>query len=208
MFTWNYIPWNINYFLLPLTSNFKNQQKNLLLSMKKLIAFAGSNSSDSINKLLVSYAASLVKDVQTTVLDLNDFELPIYGKDLEAKNGIPKHAIDFYNHIKESDGIILSLAENNGAYTVAFKNLFDWISRHDAKLFLKKPMLLMATSSGGRGGIGVLEMAESRFPYHDGNVVATFSLPLFLEKFKDGKITDPQFDDKLKEAVNEFQKHL
>ena len=57
--------------------------------MKKIIAFAGSNSKQSINKQLATYAASLVENVEVTVLDLNDFELPLYGMDYENEHGIP-----------------------------------------------------------------------------------------------------------------------
>ena len=45
--------------------------------MKSIIAFAGSNSKQSINKQLAIYASSLVKDTSVSILDLNDFELPI-----------------------------------------------------------------------------------------------------------------------------------
>ncbi|MEO5788058.1 NAD(P)H-dependent oxidoreductase [Gelidibacter sp.] len=176
--------------------------------MKKILAFGGSNSSDSINKELANYAASLVEDAQVTLLDLNDFDLPIYSKDLEAKSGIPENAKKFHQYIKETDGIVLSLAENNGAYSSAFKNLFDWMSRHESKLFMGKPMLLMATSTGRKGAAYVLAMAHSRFPYHDAKIVAEFSLPLFHDKFADGKITDMQFDDELKDAVKLFQNQL
>ena len=176
--------------------------------MKNILAFAGSNSSDSINKSLVTYAANLVKEAKVTILDLNDFDLPMYSKDLEEKDGIPENAINFLMHIKDSDGIVISLAEYNGAYTSVFKNLLDWMSRHEAKLFMGKPMLLMATSTGGRGGASVLAMAHSRFPYHDAKIVAEFSLPLFQDKFADGKISDIQFDDELKDAVELFQKQL
>ena len=176
--------------------------------MKHIIAFAGSNSSDSINKQLATYASSLVKNVKVTILDLNDFDLPMYSKDLEAKNGIPENAKKFHKYISETDGIVVSLAENNGAYTAVFKNLFDWMSRYVQKTFMGKPMLLMATSTGGRGGACVLEMAHSRFPYHEAKIAAEFTLPLFKEKFADGKIIDLDFDSKLKEAVELFQKQL
>ncbi|MEZ4803033.1 MAG: NAD(P)H-dependent oxidoreductase [Gelidibacter sp.] len=176
--------------------------------MKHILTFAGSNSSDSINKQLAMYAAGLVKEAKVTVLDLNDFDLPIYSKDLEAKKGIPENAKKFHNHIREAEGLVISLAENNGAYSAVFKNLFDWMSRYEQKVFLGKPMLLMATSPGGRGGASVLAMAKDRFPRHDAKIVAEFSLPLFNDKFSNGKITDSDFDKTLKEAVQQFQKEL
>lgn len=174
--------------------------------MKKIIAFAGSNSKNSINKQLAVYASTLLEDVEVTILDVNDFELPLYGIDIENEQGIPELAHQFVNHIKASDGIILSLAEHNGAYTTAFKNVFDWISRVEQKCFCNKPMLLMATSPGGRGGLGVLEIAKDRFPRHDANIIDTFSLPFFSKNFENGKITDNDFNQELKTKATEFLK--
>ena len=176
--------------------------------MKKIIAFAGSNSKKSINKKLVLFATSLLNDVSVTVLDLNDFNLPLYGVDIENEYKIPSDAHKFLNLIKESDGIVLSLAEHNGAYTVAFKNLFDWLSRIESKLFFNKPMLLMATSPGARGGASVLDIAKNRFPYHNANIVETFSLPFFANHFNEGKITNTDFLEQLNKSINKFTKSL
>lgn len=176
--------------------------------MKKIIAFAGSNSSDSINKQLVVYTASLVDDTETTILDLNDFDLPMYSKDLESTEGIPENANKFLDVLKGGDGIIISLAEYNGAYTSVFKNLFDWLSRTEQKNWLGKPMLLMATSPGARGGQSVLAIASDRFPRHDAEIVAKFSLPNFNDNFKDGKITNQELNNQLKEQIETFQNSL
>jgi chromate reductase, NAD(P)H dehydrogenase (quinone) len=176
--------------------------------MKNIIAFAGSNSKVSINKQLAVYAASLVDDVNVTVLDLNDYSLPLYGMDLENEKGFPENAHKFLDLLKNTDGIILSLAEHNGAYSTVFKNLFDWLTRIDGKMFFNKPMLLMATSPGGRGGLTVLEIAKGRFPFHDANIVEDFSLPFFGNNFSDGKITNEDFDGQLKNAVQQFKKAL
>ncbi|GAB5563133.1 MAG: NAD(P)H-dependent oxidoreductase [Winogradskyella sp.] len=176
--------------------------------MKKVIAFAGSNSKNSINKQLATYAASLVEGAELTVLDLNDFELPLYGIDYEQEHGIPKNAQKFLDYIKSSDGIVLSLAEHNGAYATVFKNIFDWMSRIDGKLWSEKPMLLMATSPGARGGATVLEVAKGRFPYMGGNIVATFSLPSFGQNFSEGKITNEELNNALLGGVKQFETSL
>mgnify|MGYP000999217600 CR=1 FL=1 len=70
--------------------------------MKNIIAFAGSNSKASINKQLVRYTAKNLQNVETAVLDLNDFELPLYGIDYEMEYGIPKAAHSFLEYIKSS----------------------------------------------------------------------------------------------------------
>ncbi len=182
--------------------------QQIIISMKQIIAFAGSKSKSSINKQLAEYTASLVGDVEVIKLDLNDFEMPIYGVDYEAEFGIPENAQKFLDHIKSSDGIILSLAEHNGAYTVAFKNAFDWMSRIDGKLWSDKPMLLMATSPGGRGGVTVLEIAKGRFPFMGGNIVGDFSLPSFGTNFQNGKIINEDLNTQLSEVVSQFKNSL
>ncbi|MEQ3664667.1 MULTISPECIES: NADPH-dependent FMN reductase [unclassified Olleya] len=176
--------------------------------MKNIIAFGASNSKTSINKQLATYASSLLKNTEVEVLDLNDFDVPTYSVDLEGKSGIPDNAQQLLNKIIASDGLIISLAEHNGAYTAIFKSLFDWMSRIDVKLFKQKPMLLMSTSPGARGGQSVFEIAENRFPIHDANIVAKFSLPSFNDNFKEDKIVDADLKTSLLEAVNTLAERL
>lgn len=176
--------------------------------MKNIIAFAGSNSKNSINNQLATYAATLVENVKVDVLNLNDFELPLYGIDYEIDHGIPDNAHKFLEAIKSTDGIVLSLAEHNGAYSTVFKNLFDWMSRIDGKLWSDKPMLLMATSPGGRGGETVLDIAKGRFAYMGGNIIEDFSFPSFNDNFSEGKITNEDLNSDLKNKVASFQKEL
>lgn len=172
--------------------------------MKKILAFGASNSSDSINKQLASYAAKQFKNATVELLDLNDYEMPIYSKDREKKDGIPQLAHDFYQKIGDSDLVLISFAENNGAYTTAYKNILDWMSRINGKTFQEKPMLLLATSPGARGGSAVLDIAVKRMPYQGGSVKGSFSLPSFNENFKDGKITNDTLDRDLKKIIEEL----
>ncbi|MDW5289574.1 NAD(P)H-dependent oxidoreductase [Formosa sp. PL04] len=176
--------------------------------MKNIIVFAGSSSKQSINKQLASYASSLAENTKSTILDLNDFNVPLYSVDLEAESGFPEHAKRMVEEIKNTDGIIISLAEHNGAYASVFKNLFDWMSRIEPKTFQSKPMFLMATSPGARGGASVLAMAKDRFPRHDANIVSTFSLPSFYENFSEGKINNPELNVQLLKEVKQFEAHL
>jgi len=173
--------------------------------MKKIIAFAGSNSKNSINKQLAEYAADQMNDAEIDVLDLNDFELPLYGIDYEMEHGIPTNAQSFLDLIKSANGIILSLAEHNGAYATVFKNIFDWMSRIDGKLWSNVPMLLMATSPGGRGGATVLNLAKGRFPHMGGNIVADFSLPSFGQNFSEEGIVDASLRNDFTKAIGDLQ---
>ena len=80
----------------------------------KIVAFGASNSKKSINKLFAEYISQQLTGVETTILDLNNFELPVYSIDLERESGIPVNALRFSQLIKESDAIIISLAEYTG----------------------------------------------------------------------------------------------
>ena len=133
--------------------------------MKKIITLAGSNSKKSINKQLAEYTASLMQDVEVLNLDLNDYQLPLYSIDVENDNGFPADLLVLDEIIENTDGIILSLAEHNGAYSAVFKNAFDWLSRINGKVWKNKPMLLLSTSPGARGGQSVMDLALSRFPH-------------------------------------------
>lgn len=176
--------------------------------MKKVIVLAGSNSSTSINKQLATYAAGLLQNAELNILDLNDFNVPMFGVDLESEAGIPENAKKLNDLIEQTDGFVLSLAEHNGSFAAVFKNLFDWMSRIEGKVWRNKPMLLMATSPGGRGGAGVLESALSRYPHQGGNIVADFLLPSFFDNFKDGKIQNAELDASLKQKVSKLDKAL
>lgn len=153
----------------------------------KVIAFGASTSRNSINKQLAAYAAKVLAEKQVNieieVLDLNDFELPLFSQDKEQELGQPEAAKQFFNKLGASDAIIISFAEHNGSYTAAYKNIFDWASRIDQKVFQEKPMLLLSTSPGPGGAGSVLAAATGSAPYFAGDVKASLSVPSFFDNF-------------------------
>lgn len=171
----------------------------------KILAISGSNSEVSINTQLLKCATSLFEgDHEIEIVDMNPFEMPIYKHEREVAGGIPHEAKDFAAKIDEANLLLVSLGEHNGTYATSFKNVFDWVSRiKDRTVFAEKPMLLMSTSPGGRGGAGVLEASSKRFPYHGGTIVDTYSLPFFYDKFDASQlvITDEEKATELKEKI-------
>jgi NAD(P)H-dependent FMN reductase len=168
----------------------------------KVLAFGASNSKNSINQKLAIYAAGLIPGAKITKLDLNDFEMPIFGVDKEKPGVGQEKAQTFLKMISDNDLLVISLAEHNGSYSAAFKNILDWASRINGKVFQDKPMLLLATSPGARGGASVLEAAKFRFPFMGGNIKGFFSLPEFDKNFKEGQgISNPELNEKLKSII-------
>lgn len=176
---------------------------------KRILAFGASNSTTSINKALVTYAANQVPNAEVDLIDLNDFEMPIYSLDREKESGIHPLAIAFKNRIKEADGLVISFAEYNGAYSSAFKNIFDWISRIERNTWDNKPAFLLATSPGGRGGKSVLAAATARFEHSNDNITVSFSLPSFNQNFsREEGITNPELKAAFDEQVQKFAEAL
>ena len=174
----------------------------------KVLAFAASSSSQSINKKLATYVTTLIQDCENDIeiLDLNDYELPIFSEDKEKQLGHPQLAHDFFNKITDSDALIISFAEHNGNYSAAYKNIFDWVSRIDAKVFQNKPMLLLATSPGAGGAANVLALANSSAPHFKGDVKDSVSVPSFYKNYDNDtkSINNPEINQRLIQAVDKL----
>lgn len=173
----------------------------------KILAFAASNSRHSINKALVGYAATLLEHHEVEILDINDYEMPIYSSDLEEAHGVPDAAKEFLNRIAQADALLISFAEHNGNYTVAYKNLFDWASRINPKVYQSKPMVMFSTSPGPGGASSVLTLARNSSQYFDGNVLASLSIGSFYDNFDldRGELTNKELVAELQSTLASFQ---
>lgn len=180
--------------------------------MKKILTLAASTSSTSINAKLVAFASlqlSELSTIEVISLNLKDYDMPLFCEDRKKESGVPAPAQKFKKLISECDALLISFAEHNGTYTAAFKNLLDWTSVLEGSMWQEKPMCLLATSPGGRGGKGVLQAASDRFPRMGGKVLASFSLPSFKDHFEEGLgITDEKLAQQLAEVLNSFNDQL
>ena len=176
--------------------------------MKKVVAIGGSNSKNSINRTLAAYVANQLDNVDVTVVDLNDYSIPLYGIDIENEDGIPKDVGRLNDLLQSADGFVVSLAEHNGAYAAAFKSVYDWLSRIDTNIWKDKPMFLMATSPGARGGASVLQAAMATFPRMGAEVVASFSLPSFQTNFSETGISNEDLQNDLNKKISLYQNSL
>ena len=177
--------------------------------MNKIIAFGASSSKNSINKKLASFVANKITTQEVIILDLNDFEMPIYSEDREKKGGIPDKALKFKKLISETDGIVISLAEHNGNYTAAFKNIYDWISVVEKVVWNNKPLFLLAASEGSNGGKNVLQIAVSRFSRQSDVEIPVFSLPNFSDNFSDLEgILDKALNEEFETQVINFKNQI
>lgn len=178
----------------------------------KILAFAASNSSTSINKQFVSSVSRYYKEIddEIEIIDLRDYAAPLFSPDLEREKGTPAEALAFAEKIDCTDFILISYAEHNGNYSAAYKNITDWVSRiKGRKLFNGKPVFLMATSNGARGGQSVLSIASQRLPWDGAEVLETFSLPEFSKNFEEGKgVVNPLLRSQLEAKVRKTKRMM
>ena len=178
--------------------------------MKKILAFSGSNSSTSINSKLLEYTLGLITNHEINNVDIRDYDMPIYGLDLEAKDGIPQKAHSFAKLLADCDGIVFACPEYNGFMPTAMKNIIDWVSRTSRPIFQNKPMLIMSTSPGPRGGSWNLDNMAEGFSYRGAEIKGKFSLASFNDNFDSEKnvITNIHMDEELKKELNSFLEAL
>jgi len=170
----------------------------------KILAIGASSSSSSINQQLANYSAAQINGAEVTSYTLNSLSLPLYSEDEEKENGIPAAVQEFLHAIRDHDGIVLSLAEHNGSYTAAFKNLYDWSSRAEQKVWQDKPMLLLSTSPGARGGATVLAAGEATFPRMGADLATAYSFPSFYDNFVADQISNLKIRAELHQAITTF----
>jgi chromate reductase len=176
--------------------------------MKKVLAFTGSNSSKSVNRKLLEYAVKKVQGLDVTVIDLRDFPAPIYSMDIEEGDGIPAEILQLRELFDRADGYMLSSPEHNGMMPAFLKNTMDWLSRTEGKIFQDKPVFVMSTSPGPRGGVTNLGNMETLFPHWGASsVTADFHLGSFYQNFDEtnGGLVNSEHDDQLSESLRAFE---
>lgn len=178
--------------------------------MSTILAFAGSNSSTSINHQLVIYLTTELKETSFELFKLSDMDLVIYSEDEQRENGFPSSINQIYKHIQTSKGIIISVNEHNSNPSAFFKNVLDWLSRLDRKFLEGKKVFLLSTSTGARGGMSALEVVKNLIPRFGGEVFDTFSFPSFKENFStdENKISNEELKSEILSKLNQFENQL
>ncbi|MGB5434589.1 MAG: NAD(P)H-dependent oxidoreductase [Maribacter sp.] len=177
--------------------------------MASIVAFAGSNSSSSINFSLVKHTVSLIQGQDIELMNMASTTFPMYGEDREEQLGFPEALVKLQKKIENADALILSVNEHNGGPSAYFKNLLDWLSRSNKKYLENTKVFLMSTSPGQRGAMSAHEYVKNTLPRFKGEVIASFILPSFHTNFKEGEgIIEPQLKEAHSNALNSFISEL
>ena len=131
-------------------------------SSPRLLAFSGSARRDSLNRKLLAVAVDATRDAggEITLIDLNDFVLPLYHGDLEDADGLPSNAAKLIEMINQHEGLLIASPEYNSMITPLLKNTIDWCTRGDDNPFIGKVAAVVSASPGALGGVRSLQLAQ------------------------------------------------
>jgi NAD(P)H-dependent FMN reductase len=129
------------------------------MSALKILVIPGSLRTGSLNAKLAAVAAHALaqQGAEVTRISLSDFPLPIYDGDLQAKSGVPKHAVNLKRMMAAHHGVLIVTPEYNSSVPALLKNVIDWVSRvqdpHETRgQVFRGRVFAIASASGNRLG--------------------------------------------------------
>lgn len=170
----------------------------------KYIAIVGSNHSASINR---KFTEGVLKDYpQIELVDIQHLNVPMYSQDIEKNNGIPAEIVTLVEQIKEASKLVMVTNEHNSAVSAFFKNILDWISRHDRTVYQDKNILVISTSMGKRGGLSANEYLSMVLHRTGAASVESIVFPSFSENFDTAtnEITNVELKEEITKKFEEF----
>jgi len=174
----------------------------------KLLAFAASLRTGSLNRRLLTLAAQVARDGGAEVheVDFREFVCPYFDGDVELAEGIPEGARRLRDWLQQVDGLLIAAPEYNYSIPGTLKNTIDWTSRIRPLPFLGKTGLLLGASNGTIGTQRGLW--QLRIPLECLGVALypeMFGLPSGNTAFADdGKLLDPAPGQRLGKVVGAY----
>ena len=152
----------------------------------RVLAFSGSARKESWNRKLLAVAVEKLraKGAQVNLVDLNQFEMPIFHGDLEEQTGMPPNATRLVELIRHHDALLIASPEYNSFPTPLLKNTIDWCTRADDDPFPGRVVAVISASPGNFGGISSLRHVRHLMLHLGCHVVPKFAvLPRAADAF-------------------------
>lgn len=162
----------------------------------RILAFAGSARRESLNRKLLNFVCQAAQTAggEVTLIDLNDYSLPLYHGDLEDAQGLPKNAQTLVSLIQQHSGLLIASPEYNSMMTPLLKNTIDWCTRADDNPFTGKVAAVVGASPGPFGAIRSLTLVRQLLTHLGAYVVPVQCILPHAEQAFDaaGHLTNPK----------------
>lgn len=171
-----------------------------MLSELRFVAIVGSLRAESVNRLVMESARTLVP-TGVTLEELPIATVPMYNGDVEAA-GDPDEITALKAAVRESDGLVIFTPEYNVSVPAVVKNTIDWLSRpYGSGAISGVPAGVVAASPGGRGGVGVRD--------HLSDILGIICPAFHRETLGLGRVHDSVTDGRLTgEASDQLERWL
>jgi chromate reductase, NAD(P)H dehydrogenase (quinone) len=128
----------------------------------RILAFSGSARRESLNRKLLAVVVDATRAAggEVTLLDLNEYPLPLYHGDLEDAQGMPAPAQKLVELITAHDALLIASPEYNSQMTPLLKNTIDWCTRADENPLTGRVAAVVSASPGQFGGIRSMTLAR------------------------------------------------
>ncbi|MBC5994533.1 NADPH-dependent FMN reductase [Pontibacter cellulosilyticus] len=128
------------------------------------------------------------------ILDLKEYNFPIFEERLKHQDDPAKKTLEFADKIKKADGVIIATPEYNGGYPASLKNVVDLL--YDE--WHRKPIGLVTVSAGAFGGTQVMRAIQfTLWKMHAWVVPAMFPVPKVESNYDEhGNPTDKEGTEK------------
>lgn len=140
--------------------------------------------------------------VETEVIDLRETSLPMMEERLRFLPDAPPQVVAFGETIAKADAIVIVTPEYNGGYPGVLKNAIDYLQSE----YRRKPVGIVTVSSGGFGGLRVLEqLRDVMFSTGALPIPASLPVPRVQDLFEeDGRLKDDSFDARAEKFLEEL----
>lgn len=173
--------------------------------MLKIAIISGSIRMGRKSHHVALYFEKYIKEnklAEVEILDLKEFDFPIFEERLMYQKDPSAKAKLFSEKIIAADAVIIVSPEYNGGYPASIKNAIDLL----VKEWYHKPIGLVSVSAGGFGGVNAMALLQSVLQKIKAVVSVTFPVPKVEENFdENGNAKDKEATDKRAAA---FMKEL
>lgn len=122
------------------------------------------------------------KLAEVEILDLLEFNFPIFHERLQYLESPSQDVLDFAQKVRSADGIIIVTPEYNGGYPASLKNVIDLLTNE----WRRKPVAISTSSDGSFGGTQVITSLQfSLWKIKAWTVPAMFPVPKVNTSFSD-----------------------
>ncbi len=174
----------------------------------RILAFSGSARRESLNRKLLAVVVDAVRAVggEVTLLDLNEYTLPLYHGDLEDAEGLPANARKLIDLISSHDALLIASPEYNSQITPLLKNTIDWCTRADENPLRGKVAGVVSASPGAFGGIRSMTLARQLLTHLGCQVIPAQCVLPNADKAFDatGRLQDPRTQKAVVAVANEI----